>query len=231
MGKKINPISFRLGFNKNWTSRWYSSFKNYSNFLEEDVKINNLIVKKWKQGAIKDIIIKRDEGVLKLKIQSGRPGVIIGRGGVGIEEMKKDLLSLLMSIKSKRKVKAKSKNNKMNKTVIDIAVEEVKNFEENAKLVAQSVAEQLEKRVPFRRALKSTLDAVSKQRYVKGVRIMVKGRLNGAEMSRKEWVIKGGIPLHTLRANIDYGKANAYTTYGVIGVKVWIYKGELFNKK
>ncbi|MBD3238143.1 MAG: 30S ribosomal protein S3 [Candidatus Moranbacteria bacterium] len=228
MGKKINPISFRLGVNKSWKSRWFATKQAYSRQLEEDVKIVDLIKKNWKSSAIKSVLIRRAEGQIKVKISAGRPGVIIGRGGAGIEDIKKKILALLMSIRGKR-VKNIPKLKKYEKSGIEIDVAEVKNFEENASLVAQSVAEQLEKRVSFRRVLKSSLDNVSKQRQVKGVKIMIAGRLNGADMSRTEWVIKGGIPLHTLRANIDYGKALAYTTYGVIGVKVWIYKGEVFK--
>ncbi|MBD3245325.1 MAG: 30S ribosomal protein S3 [Candidatus Moranbacteria bacterium] len=240
MGKKINPISFRIGINKGWKSKWFDVNKSYSDRLEEDIKVRNFIKKKWKNGAIKEVIIKRAEGIMNIKILAGRPGVIIGRGGSGIEEIKKGIISLLMSIRSKRlktnknltfDQKINNKNNKIVKTGVEIDVQEVRDFEENAVLVAQNVAEQLEKRVSFRRVLKSTLDSVSKQRAVKGVKIMVSGRLNGADMSRKEWVIRGGIPLHTLRADIDFGKTCAYTTYGVIGVKVWIYKGEVFKKE
>ncbi|MBU2025665.1 MAG: 30S ribosomal protein S3 [Patescibacteria group bacterium] len=229
MGKKINPISFRLGIGTNWSSRWFKA-GNYADFLKEDLAIRDLILKKLKAGAIKDVKIERFENSLKVRILAGRPGVIIGRGGSGIEEIKNDLKGLLMSIQSVKRKETDREKEKTNKPSLEIEVEEVKNFEENAALVAQSIAEQLEKRVPFRRVLKTAIDSVSKQRGVKGVKIMVKGRLNGTEMSRREWSIKGGIPLHTLRANIDYAKANAYTTYGVIGVKVWIYKGEMFRK-
>lgn len=228
MGKKINPIIFRLSLTKNWKSKWFSNKTEYSDFLEEDLKISNMIFDKLSNAAIKDIIIERGEGLMKIKILAGRPGIIIGRGGSGIEELRKKIIAGLMSIRAVRN--KTRKNSKVQKTVIEIDVEEVKNFEENAVLVAKNVAEQIEKRVSFRRALKSTLDSVMKQRTVKGAKIMIAGRLNGAEMSRKEWVIKGGIPLHTLRSNIDYGKSNARTTYGVIGVKVWIYKGEVFRK-
>ncbi|MBD3300277.1 MAG: 30S ribosomal protein S3 [Candidatus Moranbacteria bacterium] len=230
MGKKINPISFRLNINKNWKSKWFNTKSDYVHFLEEDLKIRELIFEKLKGAAIKDVTIERGEGVMRVKIFTGRPGIIIGRGGSGIEDLRKTILKLLMSLRSKR-IKNGVTNKKIAKTTVEIDVEDVKNFEENAVLVARSVADQIEKRVSFRRALKSTLDSVMKQKNVKGAKIMIAGRLNGAEMSRTEWVIKGGIPLHTLRSNIDYGKCEAYTTYGVIGVKVWIYKGEVFQKK
>ena len=225
MGKKINPISYRLGLSKDWSSKWFAG-KKYSEFLEEDLAIREYVSKKLKQGAIKEVNVERSENSLKIKILSGRPGVIIGRGGSGIEVIKNGILALLMSLASKRK-----KTGKSNRTEISIEVEEVRNFEENAALVAQSIAEQLEKRVSFRRVLKTTLDSVSKQRDVKGVKLMVSGRLNGGDMSRREWVIKGGIPLHTLRADVDFSKCSALTTYGLLGVKVWIYKGEVFKKK
>jgi small subunit ribosomal protein S3 len=223
MGKKINPKSFRLGAGEEWSSKWFKS-KGYALFLREDLAIRDFIFKKLKQGAIKDVLIERSENSLKIKILAGRPGVVIGRGGVGIEETKNGIKATMMSVRSTQK-----KNKGAGRVMVDLEVKEIKNFEENADLVAQNVAEQLEKRVSFRRVLKSTLDSVSKQREVKGVKIMIAGRLNGAEMCRREWVISGGIPLHTIRANIDYSKKNAYTTYGVIGVKVWIYKGEIFD--
>lgn len=226
MGQKVNPINARLGITTDWSSKWFTN-KSFESPLREDLAVRKFVLKKLKQGAIKDVIIERSENSVKIKIQAGRPGVVIGRGGTGIEEVKKGLLAIIMSERSKSNKNIKGKKGRVQ---ISIEVEEVKNFEENASLVAQSVAEQLEKRIPFRRVLKGTLDAVSKQRGVKGVKIMISGRLNGAEMSRREWVIRGGIPLHTLRADVDFSKQNAYTTYGVIGVKVWVYKGEVFKK-
>ncbi len=224
MGKKINPISFRLGIVTDWTSKWFTK-NEYSDFLEMDLAIEGYLKKKLKNSAIKDVKIERSENSLKIKILSGRPGVIIGRGGSGIEEIKNDISALSMSLNSKRK-----KGKKKSKLEIDIEVEEVKNFEEHAVLVAQSVADQLEKRVSFRRVLKTTLDSISKQKNVKGAKIMVAGRLNGAEMKSREWVIWGGIPLHTIRADIDFARRPAYTSCGIVGVKVWIYKGEIFKK-
>ena len=232
MGKKINPKSLRLGIGNDWSSKWFKT-RDFAEFLAEDLAIQDFVMDKLKNGAIKEVRIERSENALKIKILAGRPGVIIGRGGAGIEELKNGLKSLLMSVRSKanKLKKNNAKGSKANKANLEIEVEEVKNFEENAALVAQSVAEQLEKRVSFRRVLKTTLDSVAKQKSVKGVKIMIAGRLNGADMSRREWVIRGGIPLHTLRANIDFAKYNAYTSYGVIGVKVWIYKGEIFRGK
>jgi small subunit ribosomal protein S3 len=215
MGKKVNPTSLRLGITTTWKSRWFAG-KDYTKNLKEDVQLRVFIMKKWKAAAIADVEIERSSNTIKLIIKTSRPGVLIGRGGTGIG----DMTALL-----KKKFFAGRK--------IDLKVEaqEVRQFEENASLVAQNVAEQLEKRVPFRRILKSMLDQVEKNKIVKGVKIEVSGRLGGAEMSRREWLSRGTVPLHTLRADIDFSKATAFTTYGAIGVKVWIYKGEIFENK
>jgi small subunit ribosomal protein S3 len=215
MGHKVNPTSLRLGITTTWKSRWFSD-KDYTKKLKEDVQVREFIMKKWKAAAIADVEIERQANTLKLIIKTSRPGVLIGRGGTGIG----DMTALI-----KKKFFAGRK--------IDLKVEaqEVRQFEENASLVAQNVAEQLEKRVPFRRVLKSMLDQVEKNKNVKGVKIEVSGRLGGAEMSRREWLSRGTVPLHTLRADIDFSKATAFTTYGAIGVKTWIYKGEIFEEK
>jgi small subunit ribosomal protein S3 len=154
--------------------------------------------------------------MVKVIVKTARPGVLIGRGGSGIEDMQKFVKDSFFRGK---------------KTGLKIEVQEVKNFEENASLIAQNIAEQLEKRIAFRRAMKMMLDAVGKNTAIKGVKIEICGRLNGAEMARREWSAKGTLPLHTLRANIDFSRATAYTTYGTIGVKVWLYKGEVFEEK
>lgn len=171
-------------------------------------------MKKWKSASISDVEIERSSGVLKIAIKTSRPGVLIGRGGTGIEDIKKTLLKEFYAGKK-----------------VDLRIEaiEIKNFEENASLVSQNIAEQLEKRIPFRRAMKSMIDQVSKSKMVKGVKIEMSGRLDGSEMSRREWSSKGTIPLHTLRADIDFSRATARTTYGAIGIKVWINKGEIFD--
>jgi small subunit ribosomal protein S3 len=148
-------------------------------------------------------------------VKTARPGVLIGRGGSGVEDMQ---------------TYVKNKFFKQKKTTLKIEIQEVKNFEENASLIAQNISEQLEKRIPFRRAMKSMLDQVSKNTAIKGIKIEMAGRLGGAEMARREWSSKGTLPLHTLRANIDFARATAFTTYGTLGVKVWLYKGEVFNK-
>ena len=213
MGHKVNPTGLRLGITTTWKSRWFSD-KDYTKKLKEDVQVREFVMKKWKAAAIADVEIERNANTIKLIIKTSRPGVLIGRGGTGIGDMSDAIKKKFFAGK---------------KVDLKIEAQEIRQFEENASLVAQNVAEQMEKRVPFRRILKSSLDQVEKNRNVKGVKIEVSGRLGGAEMSRREWLSRGTVPLHTLRADIDFSKATAYTTYGTIGVKVWIYKGEVFN--
>ncbi|MGW8184715.1 MAG: 30S ribosomal protein S3 [Candidatus Moraniibacteriota bacterium] len=215
MGQKVNPKGFRLGITTTWRSRWFGG-KDIAKNLQGDVKMRNFIMKKWKQASIADVELERSENDIKLIILTSRPGVLIGRGGSGIEDIS-------------RAVKKEFFMGR--RMVIKIDIKEVKDFEANASIMAQQVAEQLEKRVPFRRALKTTLDQTDKNSAVKGIKVEVSGRLGGAEMSRKEWLSKGTIPLQTLRADIDFARATARTTYGAIGVKVWIYKGEIFEEK
>ena len=215
MGQKVNPKSFRLGITTNWRSRWYAE-KDYVQKLQEDVQLRRIVMKKYRYAAIADVEIERNSHNVKVIIKTAKPGVIIGRGGSGIEDVTnfiKDNVSL------------------DRKSVVVVDVREVRRSEESAALVAQNVAEQLEKRMPFRRVLKTTLEQVEKSRVIKGMKIQVSGRLNGAEMSRVEWLSTGRIPLHTLRADIDFARDVARTTYGAIGVKVWIYKGEKFDNK
>jgi len=213
MGQKVNPKGFRIGITTTWRSRWFGG-KDYRSNLREDVGIRKEVIKKWKQASIADVEIERFDNDIKIIILTSRPGILIGRGGTGIEDIQ-------------RFVKKKFFSGK--RLDIKIDVKEVRNFETNASIVAQQVAEQLEKRMPFRRILKSTLDQIEKNRSVKGSKIEVAGRLGGAEMSRKEWFSRGTIPLQTMRADIDFSTATARTTYGAIGVKVWIYKGEIFE--
>ncbi|MCK9378703.1 MAG: 30S ribosomal protein S3 [Candidatus Moranbacteria bacterium] len=213
MGKKVNPIAIRLGITTSWKSKWFGG-RNFAKNLKEDIQIREAIMKQWKTAAIADVSFERRSGMTKVVILTSRPGMLIGRGGTGIEDIN-------------RLVKNKFFAGK--KVDLKVEVKEIRQFEENAQLVAQQVAEQLEKRMPFRRVLKSTLEQVQKNNKIKGVKIEVSGRLGGAEMSRREWLAKGTIPLHTLRADIDFSRATARTTYGAIGIKVWIYKGEVFE--
>ncbi len=216
MGHKVNPKSIRIGITAPWRSRWFGGKKDYIKNLQEDVKIRRAIAEKWKKAAIADVEIERSAGAVKLIIKTSRPGVLIGRGGTGIEDISKFVRRDFFKGKRKPEIK--------------VEVQEIKQFEESASLVAQHVAEQLEKRLPYRRVLKSVLEQIEKNKVVKGVKIEVAGRLGGAEIARREWLAKGTVPLHTLRADIDFARATAKTTYGTIGVKVWLYKGEIFEK-
>lgn len=207
MGHKVNPVSFRLQLNKNWQSRWFANKRDYAEVLEQDIRIRELVEKQLdRKAAIDRVEIERSHSSLAVNIFTARPGVVIGRGGENVDVLKKKLTKLVGS-------------------AVDLNIEEVKKPELYAQLVADNIASQLERRISFRRAVKSTADA-SMRAGANGVKIIVSGRLNGAEMARTEKEVLGSIPLHTLRANIDFAQTEAITTYGVIGVKVWIYRGE-----
>ncbi len=213
MGHKANPVGMRIGITTSWKSRWFGG-KLYQKHLREDILIREFIMEKWKSAGISSVEIERSSGTVRLIIATARPGVLIGRGGTGIEDVTRTLKHRFFS---GRRIDLK------------LDVQEVKHFEESAVLVAGQVAEQLERRLPFRRVLKGTLDQVEKSHAIRGVKIEVSGRLGGAEMSRKEWLSRGTLPLHTLRADIDFATSTARTTYGAIGVKVWLYRGEKFK--
>ncbi|HRY82661.1 MAG TPA: 30S ribosomal protein S3 [Candidatus Moranbacteria bacterium] len=215
MGHKVNPIGFRMGITQDWKSKWFSK-REYKKNLKQDIEIRNGVSKKWKAAFISEVEIERSAKMIRVIIKTARPGVLIGRGGSGIED-----------IKSYIQKKFFKSNKNMN---LKVDIQEVKNMEESAAIMAQNIAEQLEKRLPFRKAMKSALDQVMKNKSIKGVKIEMSGRLGGAEMSRREWAAKGTLPLHTMRADIDFSRATAYTTYGTLGVKVWLYKGEVFEK-
>jgi len=207
MGQKVNPLILRIGFIKNWRSLWFAKPKDYPVFIEEDYKIRKFIKSNFKQAAISRIIIERLAERIKIRIYSARPGIIIGRHGADIERLREDL-------------------NNMIKKEISIDIEEVKEPALDAQLIAENVALQLEKRVAFRRAIKRAISQ-SIARGALGVKVSCAGRLGGAEISRRETYRQGKIPLQTLRADIDYGFAEALTTYGLIGVKCWVYHGEI----
>ncbi len=213
MGQKISPTSFRISFHKSWLSRWFSSRK-YKDLLQEDIKIRSFLDKKFKNISVDKVEIERSPDTLSIIVCSARPGLIIGRGGTGVEDLKKEIQNLI-----KRK------------TAVRLDIKEYKNPETSAKIMAESIAEQTEKRLPFRRVLKQTLAKIMANREVKGAKIQMAGRLDGAEIARTEHLEQGNLPLQTLRANIDFAKATAFTTYGTIGVKIWIYKGEVFEEK
>jgi len=219
MGQKVHPISFRLGITQNWRSRWFNK-KQYQQFLKEDYYLREFLVKKLAKAGIDRIEIERLANAINITVLAARPGLIIGRGGTGIEDLKKDLRSLLH-----KKLKVALKVD------LRLTVEEVKGAETRAAVIAQGIVEQIEKRLPFRRVMKQTIERVSQNKDVQGVKVMIKGRLDGNEIARKEWLRKGRIPLQTLRAAIDYAPATAFTTYGTIGIKVWIYKKEVFVKE
>ena len=207
MGQKVNPISMRLQVNKDWRSKWFASRKDYVNFLTQDLTVRRLIEKKLgSRGAINKVDIERSPNLVTVTINTAKAGVVIGRGGTGAQELKSAI-------------------EKIYAIPVRVNIEEVKKPEMYAKLVAENIANQLERRIAFRRAIKST-SAATMRAGAKGIRIEVSGRLGGAEMSRREKSIAGSVPLHTLRADIDYGYVRAQTSSGTIGVKVWIYKGE-----
>ena len=205
MGQKINPTGFRLGYTKNWQSKWFDS-RNFATSVAQDIRIRKLIADKLGfRASVAKVEIERSNNELIVSIHTAKPGVVIGRSGAGVEALKKDLAKIIDG-------------------AFKVNIEEIKNPELDAKLVAENVASQLERRLPFRRIIKSTTDA-SVRAGALGAKVSVSGRLNGAEMARRETAAIGSIPLHTIKANIDYATAEAKTTYGVIGVKVWIYKG------
>lgn len=205
MGQKVNPIGMRLGINKTWSSRWYSD-KDYHVFLHEDIAIRNYIYKNLKQAGISEVVIERTAKKPRVTIYAARPGVIIGKRGSDINSLKQAI------------------NKIINQEVV-LNIHEVRKPEADAKLVAESIALQLERRVSFRRAMKKAMQSAIRVGAL-GIRVNCSGRLGGAEIARMEWYREGNVPLHTLRADVDYGVAAAHTTYGAIGVKVWIYKGE-----
>ncbi|AEF93122.1 ribosomal protein S3 [Desulfotomaculum nigrificans CO-1-SRB] len=207
MGQKVNPKGLRIGIIKDWEGKWFADKRNYSNLLIEDVKIREFIKKKLYQAGIAKIQIERAANRVKVSIHTAKPGIVIGRGGAEVEALRKQL-------------------EKMTGKQVNVNIVEVKTPEIDAQLVAENVAAQLEKRIAFRRAMKQTVQRALRL-GAKGIKIACSGRLAGAEIARTEWYSEGKVPLHTLRADIDYGFAEANTTYGKIGVKVWIYKGEV----
>ncbi len=210
MGHKVPPLIQRIGFIKDWNSRWFAKRNDYPKFIEEDFRIRKFIKTKFKQAAISRVIIERVTERIRVRILSARPGIIIGRHGADIERLREDL-------------------NSMVKREISIDIEEIKNPALDAQLVGENVALQIEKRVAYRRAIKRAI-AQTMSAGAKGCKVICAGRLGGAEMSRRETYKQGKIPLATLRADIDYGFAESLTTYGLIGIKVWIYKGDILGK-
>ncbi|MEK7192183.1 MAG: 30S ribosomal protein S3 [Patescibacteria group bacterium] len=227
MGNKIRPFSYRLGIINNWTSRWFPKKGNYKEQLEEDVLIRRLINDKIGAAGLVRVEIERAaDNLFRVFIKAAKPGLIIGRGGKGIEDLTKDLESALKKLFNKRKKAGVTQP----KFSLSMNIEELKRSEASSQYIAQSIAWDLEKRLPFRRTIKKYIELNMQNREVQGMKVKLSGRLDGAEIARREWLSKGKLPLQTLRANIDYGEATAFNTYGTVGVKVWIYKGEVFNK-
>jgi small subunit ribosomal protein S3 len=205
MGQKVHPTGFRLGFNKTWRSRWYAE-KDYANLLHEDIKLKRELKKRFAHAGVSRVDVERAANKLKISIYTSRPGIIIGRKGQEVDKLKQEV------------------QKKTGKEVF-INIQEILKPELDAQLVSESVALQLEKRIAFRRAMRKAVDAALRF-GAKGIKVRVSGRLNGAEIARSEWYLHGQLPLHTLRADIDYGTSEARTSFGQIGVKCWIYKGE-----
>jgi len=218
MSHTVHPYSFRLGILRDWKSRWFN-LKKYSKFLRGDILLVEWLEKKMRGMYIDDINIERTPGVLHLILKTSRPGFIIGRRGEGAAKLKKDIRKFFT--KNKIEIPPDFK----------LTIEEVRQPETHAKIVAQMMAESLEKRLPFRRVMKQTMEKVMANKEAKGVKVALAGRLGGAEMSRREWLKNGQIPLQNLRADIDFARERAHLPYGDIGIKVWIYKGEIFNEK
>lgn len=212
MGQKVHPIGLRLGINKTWDSRWFSK-REFAKNLNEDLNVRKFISKKYAEAGVARVEIERAAKQVVVKVYTAKPGKLIGKQGKGIELLREEVRTVL----------------KTNDKSIKVDVFEVKSPDTNAQLAAFNVAQQLEKRVSFRRAMKKVMQQAMKAGG-KGIKIRVSGRLNGAEMARTEWYMEGRVPLHTLRADIDYGTSEALTTYGIIGVKVWLFKGEVFGK-
>ncbi len=207
MGQKVHPYGFRLGINKTWTSNWYAK-KDYADFLLEDIKIRKYLKKSLSHAGISKVEIERSANRVRINIHTSRPGIIIGKKGLEVDRLKEELQKIVIGKQ------------------INLNIKEVRRAEMDANLIAQNIALQLEKRVSFRRAMKKSV--VSALRFgALGIKIRSSGRLAGAEIARSEWYREGRVPLHTLRADIDYGTAEASTTYGIIGIKVWVYKGEI----
>jgi small subunit ribosomal protein S3 len=207
MGQKIHPTGFRLAVNRNWTSKWFANSKHYADVLNEDIRVREYLRRKLSHASVAKISIERPARNARITIHSARPGVVIGKKGEDIETLRSDLRRMMGG-------------------EVGLNIEEIRKPEVDAQLVADSIAQQLEKRIMFRRAMKRAMQNAMRL-GAQGIKVMSAGRLNGAEIARSEWYREGRVPLHTLRADIDYGFSEARTTYGVIGVKVWIFKGEV----
>lgn len=213
MGQKVNPIGFRVGITHGWQSNWFARKKQFADFLHSDIRLRDFIDKQFTQHGITRVYIERKtEKSVKVTIYTAKPGILIGKGGTEVEVLRRKL-------------------EKLEKRQVFVNIKEVKDYATNAALVAEGIAFQLIKRISFRRAIKQSISRAMKMKSIKGIKVAVAGRLGGAEMSRREWAKDGRIPLHTLRADIDFAKCTAKTTYGTLGIKVWVFKGEILPEK
>lgn len=222
MGNKIHPLNFRLGIIQNWRSRWLNK-KYLRYFLEEDLRIREFLTKQYNRSGLGIVEIERSGDNISVILSTAKPGLIIGRGGTGLTDLKKKLQEIIKKLRDKKYYGT-------GKWDLKLSVNEIKKPESEAKIVAQNIADNLERRMPFRRVIKGALEKMMAQKDIMGAKILLNGRLDGSEMARREWLAKGKVPLQTLRANIDYAFDEALTVYGKIGVKIWIYKGEVFEK-
>lgn len=213
MGQKVHPKIFRMGITQRWSSRWFAK-KKYADFLEQDIKIRKAVSIKLKDAGVAEIVIERSGTSINVAIHTSRPGVVIGRGGAGVDDLRKEISKKFLD----------------KKQTLKITVEEIAQPLLNAQIICQNMIEQIEKRIPFRRVMKTAIDQARKAGS-KGIRVHVAGRLGGSEIARTEKLTWGSLPLHTLRADIEYARGTAHTTYGSLGTKVWVYKGEVFGKK
>ena len=209
MGQKVNPIGLRLGINRTWDSRWYANDKDYAGLLHEDIKIREFLEDKLSQAGISKIVIERPAKKARVTIHSARPGIIIGKKGADIDKLRQEI-------------------SRMTDSEVHLNIVEIRKPEIDAKLIAENIAQQLERRVAFRRAMKRSVQSAMRL-GAQGIRINAGGRLGGAEIARTEWYREGRVPLHTMRADIDYGVAEAMTAYGICGIKVWVFKGEIME--
>lgn len=210
MGQKIHPIGFRLAVTRDWSSRWFANSKNFATMLNEDVRVRDYLKKKLAHASVGRVLIERPAKNARVTVFSARPGVVIGKKGEDIDQLRTDLQKIMG-------------------VPVHVSIEEIRKPEIDAQLIADSISQQLEKRIMFRRAMKRAMQNAMRLGAL-GIKIMSSGRLNGAEIARREWYREGRVPLHTLRANIDYATSEARTTYGVIGIKVWVFKGEILGR-
>lgn len=210
MGQKIHPVGFRLAVTKNWSSRWFANSKDFPGMLQDDVKVREYLKRKLAHASVSRVLIERPAKNARVTIYSARPGVVIGKKGEDIETLRTDLQRIMG-------------------VPVHVSIEEIRKPEIDAQLIADSIAQQLEKRIMFRRAMKRAMQNAMRL-GAQGIKVMSAGRLNGAEIARSEWYREGRVPLHTLRADIDYATSEALTTYGIIGIKVWVYKGDMLDR-